>query len=75
MHTSFDNNEAITGSATLAKEILEEIPEIQAINPPVGRRGFLSGTRLSVRYFGYGWKVYASEHERATEVIYSFKNG
>ena len=71
----FDNNEVITGQATVAKEILEDKPDIQAIIPPVGGGGLWSGTGLSAHYFGNGCKVYAAEPEGAADAVYSFKTG
>src|SRR5437868_3683278 len=55
----FDNDEIIVGQATAAKELLEEIPDLDAVLTPVSGGGLLSGTCLgakglhpSVRVFG-----------------------
>lgn len=71
----FDNHEVIIGQASVAKEILEEIPEMEVIIPPVGGGGLLSGTGLSAHYFGEKCSVYAGEPEGAADAIYSFKTG
>ncbi|AWW00688.1 threonine ammonia-lyase [Arcticibacterium luteifluviistationis] len=71
----FDNHNVIMGQATVAKEILEEIPEIDSIIPPVGGGGLLSGTGLSAAYFSKKCTVYAAEPEGAADAILSFKSG
>ncbi|MFT5884785.1 MAG: threonine dehydratase [Arcticibacterium sp.] len=71
----FDHNDVITGQATVAKEILEDNPEVKAIIPPVCGGGLLCGTGLSARYFGNRCKVYAAEPEGTADAIYSFKTG
>ncbi len=71
----FDNDHVIIGQATVGKEILEEKPDIQAVIPPVGGGGLLSGTGLSAHYFGKDCKVYAAEPDGAADAIYSFETG
>ncbi|WP_341228502.1 threonine/serine dehydratase [uncultured Arcticibacterium sp.] len=71
----FDNHNVILGQATVAKEILEVIPDIDTIIPPVGGGGLLSGTGLSASYFSNKCTVYAAEPEGAADAILSFKSG
>src|SRR5580765_8077363 len=42
----FDNDQIIAGQATAAKELLEDIPDLDAIFSPVSGGGLLSGTCL-----------------------------
>jgi threonine dehydratase len=65
----------MTGQATCAKELIEEIPSLDIIVAPVGGGGLLSGTSLSAHYFSPSTKVYAAEPEGAADAVLSFKSG
>jgi len=71
----YNNYEVITGQATCAKELIEEIPSLDFILAPVGGGGLLSGTLLSAHYFSHSTIVYAGEPEGAADAILSIKNG
>jgi threonine dehydratase len=71
----FNDERIIAGQATAAKELIEEINELDAIVAPVGGGGLLSGTSLSAKYFGKNIKVYAGEPKGAADAILSFKTG
>src|SRR3984893_7411650 len=45
----FDNDQIIAGQATAAKELLEEIPDLDAVFTPVSGGGLLSGTCLGAK--------------------------
>src|SRR2546421_8656054 len=45
----FDNDAIIAGQATAAKELLEEIPDLDAVFAPVSGGGLLSGTCLGAK--------------------------
>lgn len=70
----YNNYEVITGQATCAKELLEEIPSLDFIITPVGGGGLLSGTLLSAHYFSPATIVYAGEPEGAADAVLSIKN-
>ncbi len=71
----YNNYEVITGQATCAKELIEEIPSLDFILAPVGGGGLLSGTLLSAHYFSPATDVYAGEPEGAADAILSIKSG
>src|SRR6185503_4064837 len=71
----YNNYEVITGQATCAKELIEEISTLDFIITPVGGGGLLSGSLLSAHYFTPSTIVYASEPEGAADAILSIKNG
>lgn len=71
----YNDERVITGQATCAKELLEEIPALDVIFAPVGGGGLLSGTALSANYFSVATKVYAGEPEGAADAVLSFKSG
>ncbi len=65
----------IAGQASAAKELLEEVEDLDIILAPVGGGGLLSGTALSARWFGDGVKVMAAEPAGADDAYRSFKSG
>jgi len=71
----YDDYRIITGQATCAKELIEDIPDLDVIITPVGGGGLLSGTLLSVNYISPKAEVFAAEPEGAADAIYSIKSG
>ena len=71
----YNDHRVITGQATAAKELIEEIPSLDFIITPVGGGGLLSGTLLSAHYFSPSTIVYAGEPEGAADAILSLRNG
>ncbi len=72
----YDNYEVITGQATCAKELLEEIPDLDLILCPVGGGGLLAGTALAAHYYGKkNIRVIACEPEGADDARRSFLKG
>ena len=47
----YNDHRVITGQATVAKELIEEVPGLDCIIAPVGGGGLMSGTLLSAHYF------------------------
>lgn len=70
----YNNYEVITGQATCAKELLEDIPGLDHILAPVGGGGLLSGTLLSAHHFSPSISVYAGEPEGAADAVLSIRN-
>ena len=62
----------ISGQATAALELIEEIPDLDLIIAPVGGGGLLSGTALSAHYFSPNTKVIGTEPEQANDAYLSF---
>jgi threonine dehydratase len=71
----YDDYRVITGQATCVKELLEEVPDLDAVIAPVGGGGLLSGTSLWAHYFNPAIEVYAGEPEGAADAILSFRSG
>jgi threonine dehydratase len=70
----YNNYDVITGQATCAKELIEEISNLDIIISPVGGGGLLSGTLLSAHYFSPATIVYAGEPEGAADAVLSIRN-
>jgi threonine dehydratase len=71
----FDNDQIIAGQATAAKELLEEIPDLDAVFAPVSGGGLLSGTCLGAKGLRPGILVFGCEPERADDAYRSLSSG
>lgn len=71
----FNDLQVITAQATCAKELLEEIENLNSIICPVGGGGLLAGTILAANFFGKHVKVYAGEPETVNDASRSIKSG
>ena len=71
----FNNYDVITGQATAAKELLEDVAGLDIVMAPVGGGGLLSGTALSVKYFSPKTSVIAGEPEGADDTYRSLQSG
>ncbi len=71
----YDKFEIVAGQATVAKELLEDYPDIDVILAPVGGGGLLAGTALATKYFGTKTKVIGCEPKGADDAFQSFKAG
>jgi len=67
----YDDNRIIAGQATAAKELLEEVPDLDAILAPVSGGGLLSGTSLAAKSMRPAIHVFGCEPERADDAYRS----
>jgi threonine dehydratase len=71
----YDDDRIIAGQSTAAKELLEEIPNLDAVLSPVSGGGLLSGTCLGAKSTKSAVKVYGCEPERADDAYRSLTSG
>jgi threonine dehydratase len=71
----YDDDRIIAGQATAAKEMLEDVPELDAVLAPVSGGGLLSGTCLSAKGTRGSVRVYGCEPERADDAYRSLTSG
>ena len=71
----YDDYRVITGQATCAKELIEDVGGLDMVITPVGGGGLLSGTCLSTHYLLPNALIYAGEPEGAADAILSIKSG
>lgn len=74
LHPS-NNYEVIIGQGTAALELLQDIPDLNAIIVPVGGGGLIAGTSLAAHYFGKKVEVFGAEPEEADDAYRSLKSG
>jgi len=71
----YDNDRIIAGQATAAKELLEEVSDLDAIITPVSGGGLLSGTCLSAKAMRPDIRVFGGEPARADDAYRSLTSG
>ena len=71
----YDNDRIITGQATSAKELLEEISDLDAVFTPVSGGGLLSGTCLAAKAMRAEIRVIGCEPARADDAYRSLTTG
>ena len=71
----YDDDRIIAGQATAAKELLEEIKDLDAVFAPVSGGGLLSGTCLGVKGIRASVRVFGCEPERADDTYRSLTSG
>ncbi len=71
----YDNYSVIAGQATAAKELIEEIPDLDFILVPVGGGGLASGTVLSANYFSEKVRIIGVEPANADDAYRSLRDG
>ncbi|MFW5915987.1 MAG: pyridoxal-phosphate dependent enzyme [Bacteroidota bacterium] len=67
--------QVICGQGTAAKELLEEVPGLEAIVAPVGGGGLTSGTAIAAKAMKKNIRIYAGEPQKADDAYRSFKQG
>ena len=71
----FDNFHVICGQGTAAKELLEEINDLELLFVPVGGGGLLSGSAIAAKSLNPQIKVYGCEPANADDAFRSFHSG
>jgi len=71
----FDDDQFIAGNATVGLEILEDLPDVDAIVAPIGGGGLLAGIAAAVRELKPGTRIYAAEPETAAPLSASLAAG
>jgi threonine dehydratase len=71
----YNNPFIIAGQGTATMELIEEIPDLDAVIAPVGGGGLLSGTAIAATGIRPGIRVIAAEPERADDAARSIAAG
>jgi threonine dehydratase len=69
----FDSDRFISGNGTVGLEIVEDLPDVDAVIAPLGGGGLLSGVVTAVRGLRPGVRVYAAEPETAAPLAVSLE--
>jgi threonine dehydratase len=71
----FNNEDVIEGQATCAKEVFEEVNNLDYLLAPVGGGGLLSGTAIAAKHFSPSTKVIAGEPAGSDDAFRSLQSG
>ncbi len=71
----FDDDSVIAGQGTIAIEILNENPDVEAIVVPVGGGGLISGIAYTVKMLRPDVKVYGVQAQGAPSMVNSVSDG
>ena len=71
----YNNYQVIAGQGTAALELLEEVPDLEAILAPVGGGGLLSGTAIAATELSPRIRVIGAEPEAADDAFRSLAAG
>jgi len=71
----YNNEHVIAGQGTAALELLDFVPDLDAVIAPVGGGGLLSGTSIAAKGLNSSIRVIAAEPEMADDAYRSMKEG
>lgn len=70
----FDDEEVIAGQGTIGLELLEQLPEMDAVIVPIGGGGLISGIAYAVKSLNPRCKVYGVQAQGAPSMYNSVKH-
>ena len=71
----FDDDLFISGNGTIGLELMEDLPDLDAVIAPLGGGGLLAGIACALRALRPDATIYAAEPETAAPLAASFKAG
>lgn len=71
----FDDDNVIEGQGTIGIELLEQLPEADAVILPIGGGGLISGVAFALKHLAPNIKIYGVQAMGAPCMINSVKNG
>ncbi|HUG14692.1 MAG TPA: threonine/serine dehydratase [Thermomicrobiales bacterium] len=72
---AFDDDRVMAGNGTIGIEILEDLPDVDAVVVPFGGGGLASGVATAIRALKPGTRVYAAEVSTAAPLGASLRAG
>ena len=71
----FDDDEVIAGQGTIGLEILDQMPDVDAVIVPIGGGGLISGVAFAIKQLRPSVKVYGVQAMNAPSMFESHKQG
>ncbi|NRG16262.1 pyridoxal-phosphate dependent enzyme [Rhizobiales bacterium] len=71
----YNDPRVIAGQGTCSKELVEDIPGLDAVIAPIGGGGMVSGTCLTLSTIAPETEIFAAEPEQADDAARSFRAG
>ena len=70
----FDDVDVIAGQGTIGLEILEQLPDVEAVIVPIGGGGLIAGVAAAIKQLKTSCKVYGVQSQGAGSMYQSFIN-
>ena len=70
----FDDEDVIAGQGTIGLEILEQLPDVEAVIVPIGGGGLIAGVAAAIKQLKPPCKVYGVQSQGAGSMYQSFIN-
>ncbi|MBE7705492.1 MAG: threonine ammonia-lyase [Cyanobacteria bacterium SIG29] len=70
----FDDVDVIAGQGTIGLEILEQLPDVEAVIVPIGGGGLIAGVAFAIKQLKPSCKVYGVQSQGAGSMYKSFKD-
>lgn len=71
----FDHHQVIAGQGTIGLEILEDMPDVDAVVVPIGGGGLISGVAFAIKSLNPSVKIYGVQAEGAPSMVKSIEGG
>ena len=71
----FDDEDVIAGQGTIGLEILDQMPDVQAVVVPIGGGGLISGVAYTIKHLRPECKVYGVQASGAPSMLKSIQKG
>ena len=71
----FDDDEVIAGQGTIGLEILDQMPDVDAVIVPIGGGGLISGVAFAIKQLRPSVKVYGVQANNAPSMFESHRQG
>lgn len=71
----FDDEQVIAGQGTIGLEILDQLPDVEAVVVPIGGGGLISGVATAIKLLNPKVKVYGVQAEKAASMLQSRVTG
>lgn len=71
----FDNEDVIAGQGTIGLEILDQMPDVEAVIVPIGGGGLISGVAFAIKNLNPKIKVYGVQASGAPSMRNSIRDG
>jgi len=70
----FDDNDVIAGQGTIGLELLEQLPDLDAVIVPIGGGGLISGVAFAIKHLNPNVKVYGVQANGAPSMLNSIEH-